>query len=316
MTEKKSLAISIVTWNSENEISDCLKSLEAAPADWEIWVADNFSADNTVKIIRENFPRVKIIENKENLGFAAGNNQIFRQTETDFVLLLNPDTVVSEEAIKAAMEEIEKQPKVGVLGIQAVGDDSKIQETCFNFPAFFPNLVNSIGLYRFFSDEWKEKNLSNEFFHHRSERKSDWIMGAFMLVRREVIEKVGGLPEDYFMFTEEMDWCYRIRQADFEILFSPKAAFVHKFNKSAGQKASDWRIEKTVLGKYLFCRKYYGNIKTRLIQLTDLAGLTFNIWRFSQSQKAENLERKIYRKMVWKSLFLNKTGLKQILQKR
>ena len=316
MTKKKSITVSIVTWNSENEIAECLKPLSEASAHWEIRVADNFSADGTVKIIRENFPRVKIIENKENLGFAAANNQIFRQTKTDFVLLLNPDTVVSVEAVEAAIEEIEKHPKVGVLGIQALGEDSRIQETCFNFPSFFPNLVNSVGLYRFFSDEWKEKNLSNEFFHHRAERKSDWIMGAFMLVRRDVIEKVGGLPEDYFMFTEEMDWCYRIRQAGFEILFSPKASFIHKFNKSAGQKASDWRIEKTVLGKYLFCRTHYGNIKTKLIQLTDLVGLTVNIWRFSRSQKAENKERKIYRKIVWKSLFLNKTGLKEVLQKR
>src|SRR5687767_6657826 len=116
MTEKKSLTISIVTWNSENEIADCLKALEAAPADWEVWVADNFSADNTVKIIRENFPLVKIIENKENLGFAAGNNQIFGQTKTDYVLLLNPDTIVSVEAIEAAIEEIEKHLEVGVLG--------------------------------------------------------------------------------------------------------------------------------------------------------------------------------------------------------
>ena len=316
MTDKKTLTISIVTWNSENEIADCLKSLEAAPADWEIWVADNFSADNTVKKIRENFPRVKIIENKENLGFAAGNNQIFGQTKTDYVLLLNPDTIVSVEAIEAAIEEIEKHTEVGVLGIQALGDDSKIQETCFNFPAFLPNFVNSVGLYRFFTDEWKEKNLSNEFFSHRAERNSDWIMGAFMLVRREVIEKVGGLPEDYFMFTEEMDWCYRIRQAGFEILFSPKVTFIHKFNKSAGQKASDWRIEKTVLGKYLFCRTHYGNIKTKLIQLTDLIGLMLNIWRFSQTQELENMERKIYRKFVWKSLFLNKSRLREILQKR
>src|SRR5688500_8286035 len=108
MTKKKSLTISIVTWNSENEIADCLKSLEAAPADWEIWVADNLSADNTVKVIRENFPRVKIIENRENLGFAAGNNQIFKRTDSDFVLLLNPDTVASVETIESAIEEIEK----------------------------------------------------------------------------------------------------------------------------------------------------------------------------------------------------------------
>ncbi len=316
MEEKKSLTISIVTWNSEDEIADCLKAFDAAPSNWEIWVVDNFSSDKTIEIIKENFPRIKIIENKENLGFAAGNNQILRQTETDFVLLLNPDTIVSVETIEAAIEEIEKHPKVGVLGIQALGNDSKIQETCFNFPTFFPNLVNSVGLYRFFSDEWKEKNLSNEFFHHRSERKTDWLMGAFMLVRREVIEKVGGLPEDYFMFTEEMDWCYRIWQAGFEILFSPKVAFIHKFNKSAGQRSSDWRIEKTTFGKYLFCRTHYGNFRTKLIQLTDLVGLTLNIWRFSGSQKTENIERKTYRKVIWKSLFLNKAGLKEVLQKR
>lgn len=316
MSENKSLTIAIVTWNSENEIADCLNSLESAPANWEIWVADNLSADKTVNIVREKFPRVKIIENKENLGFAAGNNQIFKQTESDFVLLLNPDTIVSVEAVEAALEEIEKRPKVGVLGIQALGEDAKIQETCFSFPAFLPNLVNSVGLYRFFSDEWKEKNLSNEFFNHRSERSSDWIMGAFMLVRREVIEKVGGLPEDYFMFTEEMDWCYRIRRAGFEILFTPKVSFVHKLNKSAGQKASDWRIEKTVLGKYFFCRTHYGNFRTKLIQLTDFFGLTLNIWRFSQSRTAENLERKTYRKIVWKSLFLSKPRLREVLQKR
>jgi N-acetylglucosaminyl-diphospho-decaprenol L-rhamnosyltransferase len=318
MTQKKTLAISIVTWNSENEILECLENLQPLPADWEIWVADNLSSDNTVRAIRENFTHVNVIENKDNLGFAAGNNRIFERTDSDFVLLLNPDTIVSIEAVRAALEEIDSRPKVGVLGIQVTNEDEQVQHSCFSFPTVSRDLIESIGLYRFVSDEWKEQKLASAFFDHRSERKADWVMGAFMLVRRDVIEKVGGLPEDYFMFTEEMDWCYRIWQAGYEILYTPKVKVIHKFNRSAGQLPSEWRIEKTTLGKYLFCYTHFGRLKTRLIQTANFIGLNLNIWRFSGSEEhaEQTLERKIYRKFVWKAIRSNKDGLRKTLQIR
>ena len=315
MTQKNSLAISIVTWNSEKEIVDCLKNLQPLPADWEIWVADNFSGDDTVKVVRENFPHVNIIENKENLGFAAGNNQVFKRTDADFVLLLNPDTIVTLETIRSALKEIKNRPKIGALGIQVLDENLKIQKSCFSFPTVLNDFVESIGLYRFFSDEWKKEKLANAFFDHESERLTEWLMGAFVLVRREVIEKVGGLPEDYFMFTEEMDWCYRIWQAGFEILFTPKARVVHKYNRSAGQRSSDWRIEKTTLGKYLFCYIHHGKLKTRVIELFNFIGLTINILR-SPGSVDKTAEWKIYRKFVWKAMLLNKDGLRRELQKR
>lgn len=313
---KRSVTISIVTWNSAGDIRDCLQPLADLPENCEVWVADNDSSDETVEIIRREFPFVRLIANKENLGFAAANNQIILQADTDYVLLLNPDSEMTAAELAKAVEVIEQNPHIGLLGVQLRNDDGTVQTTCDHFPTPWINFLENIGLYRLFSAKWREEKMAGEYFDHQKARRVDWLKGAFMLARREAVEKAGGVPEDYFMFTEDMDWCHRIAKNGFEVWFSPAAVAVHKKNRSAGQLPSVWRLEKSNLGKYLFCFRNYGALATRFVQITDLIGFTLGIWRLAlrQPEPVASIEWKMFRESAWKALRMNEREIEAKLK--
>ncbi len=308
------VSISIVTWNSAEDIRDCLSLLADLPNNWEVWVIDNNSSDKTVEIVRQEFPFVKLLANTDNKGFAEANNQAINQTNSEYVLLLNPDTQADPEALTKSLKIIEENPHIGMLGIKLCNDDGTLQTTCFHFPTFWKNFIDSIGLQRLYSKERIEEMFAGEYFRHDRMRRVDWVKGAFMLVRREAIGKAGAVPEDYFMFAEDLDFCWQISESGFEIWFSPLVSIKHKSNKSAGQLPSTWRVERTTLSKYLFCLKNFGWVKGRLIQLTDLLGVNYKILRRSlqDSKSLEIKEWKMARREIFKSILMSR---KQIAAK-
>ena len=133
---KKKAAVSIVTWNSAGEISECLGSLKNLPSNWEIWVVDNQSSDNTVEIIKSDFPDVNLIVNEDNVGFAAANNQVIKQTGTDYVLLLNPDTIAEVGELEKLLEIAEGNSKIGIIGGKLQDETGNVQVICEHFPYF------------------------------------------------------------------------------------------------------------------------------------------------------------------------------------
>ena len=315
ITSHKTVAISIVTWNSSGEIRDCIKSLENLPETWEIWVVDNNSSDGTASIVENDFPNVKLISNKENVGFAAANNQIIEKTQTDYVLLLNPDTVSKTEELLNLLERIEQNAKIGAIGAQLFDVKGNIQIICEHFPYPGINFIQGLGLYRLFSEEWRQEKILGEFFDHQTEREVEWFIGACMLVRREAINKAGPIPEDYFMFAEAMHWCFLMRQHGFEIWFTPKAKILHKQNQSAKQLPPMWRVEKSTLCKYVFCYGQFGWFKTKFIVLTDFFSYTFGIWRlmFRDPEPEVSKAWKMNRKVVWEAIWMSaeETGKRQ-----
>jgi GT2 family glycosyltransferase len=312
------VAVSIVTWNSAAEIGDCLRSLEELPANWEVWAVDNNSADTTVEFIGNEFPWVKLIANLDNKGFAEANNQVIDRTATDYVLLLNPDTQATVEGLEKALDIIEENSRIGLLGVKLCNDDGSLQTTCFHFPTVWKNFVDALGLHRIYSRERLAEIFASDFFAHDRFRRVDWVKGAFMLVRRAAIEKAGAVPEDYFMFAEDLDFCWQVAHSGFEIWFSPEASVIHKSNKSAGQLPSNWRVERTTLSKYLFCFKNFGALKTRFIQLTDLVGINYNIFRRSlkDSQSPEIKAWQMSRREIFKSIFMSRQAIEKKLNER
>jgi len=312
------VAIAIVAWNSAKEIAECLAPLQALPENWEVWVADNDSSDNTVEIIRTQFPKVKIIANEENLGFAEACNQIAAQTASEFVLFLNPDSIADKKNLEKSLDEIVEKAGVGVLGVKLSDENGVLQKSCYKFPTAFNSFVEKLGFYRFLSEAKREEHLLGDFFDHKKSREVDWLYGAFMLTRREAFEKAGGIPEDYFLFAEDLDFCYRIKQAGYKIWFSADAEIVHKGNQSAGQLPSEWRVERTVLSKYAFCFIHFGWFRTRLIQLIDLSGnLTETaIVKARKPDSAFINESKIYRAFIKKALKMNKDEIFRLLHSR
>lgn len=318
ITQNPTVAISIVTWNSVAEIGDCLRSMENLPPNWEVWVVDNKSSDNTVEYIRKEFPFVKLIENLDNKGFAEANNQVVHATQTDYVLFLNPDTQGNVEALEKSLEIIESNLKIGILGVKLCNDDGSLQTTCFHYPTFWKNLVDGIGLQRLYAKEKIVEMFAGEYFAHDVSRKVDWVKGAFMLTRREAIEKAGAIPEDYFMFAEDLDFCWQVAKSGYEIHFTPEVLIFHKSNKSAGQLPSNWRVERTTLSKYLFCLKNFGWMKGRLIQLTDLIGVNYKIFRKSlkDSKSQDITEWKMFRREIFRSIFMSRKRIREILHHR
>lgn len=268
------LAIIIVTWNSANEIAACLDSLKSAQVQHEIWVVDNNSSDDTVNIVSSQFPDVRLVSNTENVGFAKANNQAIAQTTSDYVLILNPDTLVIEGTVERALEEIEARPQVGLLGVKTLNADRSLQASCFRFPTLRMNVAEQFNLHYLFPLKARGRIFLSTFWDHSTSRSVDWVLGAFMLVKRSAIEKAGNLPEQYYMYGEDLDWCYQICKAGYQVWFASEASLVHYGNKSGEQLSLTWGIQKRTESKYMFCRAAYGVVNAKLIELTDLVGQT------------------------------------------
>ncbi|MCE1164444.1 MAG: glycosyltransferase family 2 protein, partial [Bacteroidetes bacterium] len=220
-----SLTISLVTWNSEDEIAECLNTLFHATAKipglkLETVIVDNNSSDNTVKVI-ENFLRVTdqnivFIKNKDNLGFTKACNQAVHASTGDYIFILNPDTEIMEDSIKKLIDYLDSHDDTGVVAPQLLSRTGEIQFSCRTFPTyrdmfFEMTLLSTLFPKSEFFSRWKMR-----YFDHRSTREVDQPMGAALLLKRKVLESVGGLDERFIMFYNDVDFCKRISDAGFK----------------------------------------------------------------------------------------------------
>ncbi|MCA8956284.1 MAG: glycosyltransferase family 2 protein [Planctomycetes bacterium] len=223
------VSVVVVTWNSAAEIEGCLRSVLAqrGALRQEVLVVDNASGDGTAALVREHFPEVTLIANDDNRGFAAGNNQAFARARGRYVLCLNPDTVVVDRAIERCVEYADQHPRIGVLGCQVWRDEQRIQRTCFAFPGPWSLLQIALGMHRLAPRSRLLGSAELGFWDRRSARDVDVVTGMFMLVRREALAAVGPMDEDYFVYAEEADWCFRMWRAGWVCSFWPGARIVH-----------------------------------------------------------------------------------------
>ena len=264
-------SIVIVSWNTRDILRDCLRSVcdDAGPVSCEIIVVDNASADDSVEMVRREFPHVRLIENVENRGFASANNQGIAVATGRYVLLLNSDTIVLDGAIAKTVAFADAHPDAAVVGCRALNADHTLQPTCFMFPSLFNMLLSSTYLYRL----WPQSRLFGReqmtWWHRDDAREVDVVTGCFMLVRREALEQVGIMDEQFFMYGEETDWCYRFKKAGWKVLFMPVAEIVHL----GGQSSKRVRVEMTVqlrLSILRFIRKHHGWAYHKLASLLVL----------------------------------------------
>jgi len=231
------LSIIIVTWNSERFIRNCLDSIlqngwELHP---EIILVDNNSSDQTVKIVEENYPRVNIVRNKDNLGYAKANNQGIENSQGEYLLLLNPDTEVLENSLILMIQFMQENPRTGALGPQLLNPDGTIQPSCREFPTYATLLWEFSGLSRLFP---KSKILGHwrmGYFDFDQIREVDQPMGSCLLLRRGTLEEIGIFDQDFPMFFNDVDLCYRIRKAGWKIFFFPDAQILHHKGASTRQ---------------------------------------------------------------------------------
>jgi len=226
----------IVNYHSEAVLAECLSSLAAfgSSGGFEVIVVDN-SATLERSGFSERFPWVRFVENARNVGFARASNQGLRLAAGRHLLLLNPDTRVHPGAMQTLIRYLDEHPAVGAVGPRLLNSDGTLQHSCRRFPGF---LTAFFGRYSFLTRLLPGNPLSRRFLYldwdHEDPREVDWVTGACLMVRREVVEAVGLLDEGYFLFIEDTDWCRRIRDAGWGIAYVSNAVVTHRIGVSRG----------------------------------------------------------------------------------
>jgi GT2 family glycosyltransferase len=265
------VSVVIVNWNAKDYLRDCLRSIaeQTRECSYEVIVVDNASRDGSQDMLISEFPRVRAILNDDNPGFAGGNNRGLRVAQGRYVLLLNPDTLVLDGAIDkcVAYADSLREERVGVLGCQVWEDAMTIQRTCFRFPSPLNTLLNMLGLTQRHPDSRFFGRAEMGWWDRRDERDVDVVSGMFMLVRREAMDEVGLMDDDYFIYGEEADWCYRFWKHGWRCVFTPRARILHLEGGGQSTKLASARmyvqLQKSLL---LFHRKNRGVVSWALAQ--------------------------------------------------
>lgn len=254
------VSVIVVNWNTCDLLRGCLASLVAETrASCEVIVIDNASSDCSAGMVEAEFPKVRLIANSDNRGFAAANNQGLAIAQGRHVLLLNPDTIVLDHAIDRILVWLEARPEVGCVGCQVMEGPEVIQQTCFADPTPLNLAIVELGLARLF--RWLPA-FGRPWYRdwdRRSEHTVDVVSGMFMLVPRAVLDHVGLLDPDFFVYAEEADWCRRIRAAGWQCTFTPVAQIIHLDggSKSTSQIRSKMYVQMQK-SHLIYTRKHHG----------------------------------------------------------
>lgn len=253
------VSIIVVNWNTKSLLRDCLTSVyqQSLDIDYEIIVVDNASTDGSKEMIRNDFPEVVLIENTQNRGFAAANNQGIAVAKGEYVLLLNSDTIVLDNCITNIVSFADIHPRAGVIGCRVLNSDRTLQPTCFMFPSILNLLLSSSYLYKIFPKNRFFGREQMTWWNADDVREVDVVKGCFMLIRREAIEKVGILDENFFMYAEETDWCYRFKKCGWKVMFTPVGEIIHYGGQSTTQIPGVMIIQLR-LSILKFIKKHYG----------------------------------------------------------
>jgi len=269
----KDISFIIVNWNSGQLLCECLDSVFATvkSKSLEVIVVDNASTDGSGRRAKELFDGVELIENAENAGFARANNQAIRRATGRYVLLLNPDTVLHEGAVERLCEHLEANGTVGAAGPRLLNTDGTSQaSTAGSFPRLGAVFNETFGLSKLFGGTHLFGGL-----YLRSEEDDamevDWISGACLMVKREVIDKAGMLNEGFFMYFEDQEWCFRIKRAGYKVSFVPASRVTHHGNRSLVQQEAEFLRNEISLRSYL--KNFNGELGASLAFKLYLTGL-------------------------------------------
>ncbi|MFJ8102267.1 glycosyltransferase family 2 protein [Lysinibacillus sp. NPDC096212] len=253
------LSVVIVNYNTKKLTIDCIQSIldSKLNVQYEIFVVDNASSDGSVEQIQSMFPEVNVISNKENVGFSKANNQAIKACNSRYVLLLNSDTIVNENTLDEMIHFMDVESNVGAVGCEVNLPDGTLDKACHRgFPNPEASLYYIIGLAKKFPNSPKYNSYHKSYMNMHEVHDIDCLVGAFMMVRREVIEQVGLLDEEFFMYGEDIDWCYRIKEAGWRIVYNPTVSIVHY--KGASSRRKPFKIVYEFhRAMYLFHKKHF-----------------------------------------------------------
>jgi N-acetylglucosaminyl-diphospho-decaprenol L-rhamnosyltransferase len=271
------LSIIIVSWNVRDLLRSCLGSIERErdAVSLEVIVVDGASADGSVAMVKADFPWVRLIARSENVGFPKGNNLGMAEARGRYLLLLNPDTELVAGALSTLLDYIEQEPGVGVLAPQLLNPDGSVQSSRRRFPTLVTALFESTWLQPLAPAAVLRRYYALDLPDDRP-ADVDWLMGACLLAPRRVVDAVGPLDEAYFMYSEELDWCRRIKEAGWRVVYLPAAQVVHHQGKSSDQAVAARHIS-FQRAKLRYFRKYHGRAAVAFLRLFLLLNYAWQI---------------------------------------
>jgi GT2 family glycosyltransferase len=293
------VSIILVSWNTRDLLLACLESLPSAVGDLiaDVWVVDNASSDDSVAMLQTHHPTVNLIVNPQNVGFAAANNQAIEASAGRYVLLLNSDTLALPQSIERLVRFADMCPQAGAVGPMLLNPDGSFQDSFADFPSFRNELLSVTGLGRRLYGSWYPGYGPN---HAKAPRLVDYISGACMLVRRATVDRVGLMDEQYFMYSEEIDWCLRMCQAGWEIWFTPAGQVIHY----GGQSSQQWRaamLRALYRSKVRFFRKHYGAAAASVLQASFVVVLRLK-WLAEILRAAGRVDAEVGPAISWEDL--------------
>ncbi len=271
--ESLSLTVIIVNRNTSRLLADCLSHVYRSrlPGQPQVIVVDNGSSDDSVRMVKDNYPEVVLIEAGRNLGFAAANNRALKQAEGSFVLLVNTDAMLLPDCAEKLLELMREDPRIGMAGPQLLNEDETNQTSYEAVPTLATETLNRSLLKRLFPRRYPGKNRDIS-----GPEPVEALIGAVMMIRREAMNQLGGFDEDYFFFLEETDLAVRMRTSGWKVVHDPRPKAFHLQGATAKTYQSAARIE-FYRSRYLFFRKHYGPGAEEFLRTVMILNLLLNV---------------------------------------
>ncbi|MEZ5003344.1 MAG: glycosyltransferase [Chitinophagales bacterium] len=287
------LSVIIVNYNVKYFLAQALQSVYQSKCNFqfEVFVVDNHSVDGSIEMVSEQFPQTHLIASKQNLGFSKANNLAIKQAKGQYILLLNPDTIVKEDTFQKVIDFMEDHPEAGAMGIKMMdGNGQFLPESKRGFPTPYVAFCKMSGLSKLFPRSKKFNQYHLGYLDKNEIHEVDVLSGAFMLLRKTVIDKVGALDEDYFMYGEDIDLSFRIKQAGYKNYYFPHTEIIH-FKGESTKKGSYNYVRMFYNAMIIFTQKHFTGSKAKY--LTTLLSLAI------YARASLSFIRRMVEKIAW-----------------
>ena|SRR5665647_2315403 len=255
----KKVDIIVVNWNAGEKTIEAIRpyiNYESSIIRCKVTVVDNASTDNSLIIFKKGIN--KLITNNKNLGFGKGCNQAFNGSSADYILLLNPDTISEPIVLEKLVEFLEKNPNYGIAGPCQVDKNKNILRTCGRFPTFKTAIFEIFGLSKILPNLFTPAPIMTDWDHLQS-RSVDHVMGSYMVIRKSILDKIGFMDDDYFVYLEDVDLSKRFSNAGFKTFYNNKYSIFHE-GGGTGQKLQEYRLFYSLSSRLIYWRKHLGKI--------------------------------------------------------
>jgi len=295
------VSICIVSWNTRDILKNCLRSIydKTKKVSYEIIIVDNNSHDGTCEMVKEKFPECILIESSDNLGFVKGNNIAIREAKGRHLLYLNPDTELKTKAIDGMVKFLDKNPEYGAVGCKLVYPDNSIQYVCARtFPSPFNQFCFLAMLDRLFLNSKLFSTVEMRYWDHNNSRDIECLCGACILVRKEIIDQLQGFDEEIFMYAEDVDLCFRIKEKGWRIYYLSDEEIMHYAGASSKQHqkiyfSSIMQRE----SNFYFLNKHFGTATARKYLIAILIGSLVRLFVIMASFPLVLLSKRVRKNM-------------------